>query len=147
MSEQHGTVIASVCYEQPGDIAPGDYKHRRIGKLIYYRSHDCQLRLDLIPAKAWSEGIDLFIGNFQPSEKVPEPPFVDGDLMAVTEDRGDPVRVGHIWTVQNPDSRKIGDYAADATQYQLKLIGLPVREWARVRFTDKKSIYLKVRLA
>ena len=154
MSEQRGSVLCSFCYETPGEISPEDYKHRRIGKLIFYRSHSektepsAQVRLDLIPGAAWAAGIDLFIGNFVPSEKIPEPIFITGDVYATTEDRGDHVVVGHIQTVQNPDSKRIGEYEDEPTQYQLKLIGIPVREWIKIRDSDKelKSIYLKVRL-
>lgn len=150
----HGSEICSLCYEQPGDVAPGDYRHRRIGKLFYFRSHSedrepsAQLRLDLIPAKAWADGIDLFVGNFVPSEKVPEPVYVEGDLMAATEDRGDHVNVGYVQTVQNPDSRKAGEYEDQPTQYHVKLKGLPVAAWKRLLLSDKetKSLYLKVKM-
>lgn len=153
MSERHGSAIASFCYETPGEISPEDHKHRRIGKLIFYRSHSpdkdptAQIRLDLIPGAAWAAGIDLFIANFVPCEKVPEPPFIDGDVFATTEDRGDPVFVGHIHTLQNENSKKMGEYEEDPTTYHLKLIGIPVREWIKVRDSNKenKSIYLKVR--
>jgi len=138
MSEPHGTVIGSVCYEAPGEISPEDFKHRRIGKIIYYRSHEAQLRLDLIPAAAWAAGIEWFIANFEPSDKVPEAPFLDGDLVAPTEERGNPVVVGHLHTRERePDG---------AIQYYVRIFGIPVREWIKIRDSDKekKSIYLKV---
>lgn len=146
MSEQHGTVIASLCYETPGDISPEDYKHRRIGKLIWYRSHgedkdpSAQIRLDLIPASAWAAGIKYFIGNFEESEKVPFPEMIDGDIMAVTEERGDNVVIGHIHTRERETD--------GAVQYYMELFGIPVRDWIKIRDSDKesKSIYLKVRL-
>jgi len=148
-SEVHGTPICSICYENPEDVAPGDYLHRRIGKIIYYRSDEAQVRLDLIPARAWAAGINLFVGNFVPTEKVPEPPFIDGDIMATTVDRGDNIVVGHIHTVQNHNSKKVGEYADEPTQYQVILNGIPVRDWIRIRDADKelKAIYLKVRMA
>jgi hypothetical protein len=138
MGETHGTPIASIAYEleQPTEVAC----HKRIGKLIYYRNHAAQVRLDLIPLAAWESGVEWFIGNFVPTEKVPEPPFIDGDLVAATEDRGDPVFCGHIHTRQKEHS--------DETQYFLKLVGLPVMQWKRIMESDKehRSIYLKVQL-
>lgn len=137
--EPHGSIIGFCCYEKPEDVAPEDQKHRRVGALVYYRSHQAQLRLDLIPSAAWAAGIEWFIANFIPSEKVPEPPFIDGDLFATTEVRGDPVFCGHVHTRQKDSGE---------TQYYARLIGIPVREWIRIRDADKekKSIYLKVRL-
>ena len=136
MSEQRGTQIASFCYEM--EEATEVAKHKRIGVLIYYRSHEAQVRLDLIPVGAWEMGVEWFIGNFKPTEKVPDPPFIDGDLIAATEKRGDPVFCGHIHTRQKEHS--------DETQYFFKLIGIPVMQWKRVMESDKehKSIYLKV---
>lgn len=153
MSE-HGSVIAYLCYENEGESADADSKFRRIGALVYYRSHhedkppSLKLRLDLIPASAWKRGIEYFIGNFIPSEKVPEPPFVDGDLFATSEERGKPVICGHLMTKQNESSKKVGEYEDDATQYVVRLFGIPVREWIRIRDADKekKSIYLRARL-
>ena len=146
MSDKHGSSIGSFCYESQEENP--DWKHKRIGKLIYYRSEEAQVRLDLIPSAAWAAGIDLFIANFVPCEKVPEPPYICGDVFAVTEDRGDPVCVGHVQTLQNHESKKVGEYEDEATTYHLKLIGIPVREWIKVRDSNKemKSIYLKVRL-
>ena len=145
MSEQHGSVIASFCYETPGEVSPEDYRHRRIGKLVYYRSHSpdkdpsAQIRLDLIPAAAWAAGIEYFIGNFEPSEKVPDAPFIDGDITAATEDRGDHVVVGHIHTRERESD--------GAVQFYMRIFGIPVREWIKIRDSDKerKSIYLGVR--
>src|SRR6056297_1270687 len=102
MGEQHGTIIASICYELEESTELS--RHKRIGKLIYYRNHAAQVRLDLIPLAAWESGVEWFIGNFVPTEKVPEPPFIDGDLVAATEDRGDPVFCGHIHTRQKEHS-------------------------------------------
>lgn len=138
MSEQHGTVIGSLCYEleEPTELA----KHKRVGKIVYYRSHECQIRLDLIPVSAWVAGVEWFVANFVPTEKVPEPPYIDGDLVAATEDRGDPVFCGHIHTRQKDHS--------DETQYFLQLSGIPVKQWKRIIESDKehKSIYLKVEM-
>jgi len=134
VSEQHGTIIASLCYEKETEVA----KHQRIGKLIYYRSHECQVRLDLIPVSAWKGEAEWFIGNFIPTEKVPDPPYIDGDLLAATEDRGDPVFCGHIHTRQKDHS--------DETQYFLTLSGIPTNQWRKLIESDKehKSLYLKV---
>lgn len=140
MSETHGSVIGSFCYESPKDVSPEYHKHRRIGKLIWYRSEEAQVRLDLIPGAAWAAGIEYFIANFEPSERVPEAPYIDGDITAITEDRGDFVTVGHIHTRERESD--------GAVQYYAKLFGIPVREWIKVRDSDKekKSIYLKVRM-
>lgn len=139
MSDNHGSIIGFLCYEKPEDVNPDDQRHRRIGAIVYYRSHEAQVRLDLIPCGAWADGVEWFISNFIPSEKVPDAPLIEGDLFATTEVRGDHVFCGHIHTRQK-DS---GD-----TQYFCKLLGIPVREWIRIRDADKekKSIYLKIRL-
>jgi hypothetical protein len=128
-----------MCWEDKENADPEEHKHRRIGKLIYYRTHEAQLRLDLIPAKAWASSSGWFIGNFIESEDVPEPPYIDGDLIATTEDRGDYVVAGHIHTRERDDG---------AVQYYMKLFGIPVREWIKIRDSNKesKSIYLKVNL-
>lgn len=144
--ETHGTVIAYLCYEIEDQF-------KRIGALIYFRSHkddsppEAQVRLDMIPSKAWANGIKYFVGNFIPSEKIPEPVFIDGDLLASTEERGKPVCCGHIHLRQNAASKKNGEYQDHATQYYMELYGIPVTQWLRVHDSDreKKSIYLKVR--
>ncbi len=134
--KKSGTIIASVCYEmeEPTELA----RHKRIGKIIYFRNHAAQVRLDAIPIKAWVSGVEYFVANFAPTEKVPDPPYIDGDLVAATEDRGDPVFCGHIHTRQKDHS--------DETQYYLTLVSLPVMQWKRVMASDRehKSIYLRV---
>lgn len=136
--EIHGTLIANVCYERKEDVNPDDYPHRRIGAIIYYRSHEAQLRLDLIPAGAWADGVEYFIANFIPSEKVPEPPLIEGDLFATTEVRGDHVFCGHIHTRQKDSGE---------TQYYAKINGLPIYQWKKIISADSsKSLYLKIRL-
>lgn len=151
MSEQHGSVIAYIAYAKK-ECADADETYHRIGALIYYRSHHddkpphAQFRLDGIPAKAFNEG-KMLIGNFIPSEKVPEPPYIDGDLFAATEERGKPIICGHIHTVQSGGSKKLGEYEDDATQYQIVLNVLPVYQWKKVIGSEeKRSIYLRARI-
>ncbi len=131
-----GSIIASMAYEldKPTELS----RHKAIGKLIYFRSHEAQIRLDLIPFGAWAKDAEWFIGNFLSSEKVPDPPYIDGDLVAATESRGDPVFCGHIHTRQTEDGTQ--------TQYFMTLKGIPVMQWKRVMQSNKehKSIYLKV---
>lgn len=140
VSEMNGSALCSLCYEDPREVSPEDFKHRRIGKLIYFRSGDANVRLDIIPSAAWAAGIEYFIGNFTPSEKVPEPPFIDGDLIAQTEDRKDPVFVGHIKTRERDSD--------GAVQYYMELRAIPIYQWKKLIESDKehKSLYLKVRL-
>lgn len=152
--EQHGSVIAYLAYATKKNAADADEVYHRIGCLIYYRSHkddappSAQIRLDLIPASAWAEGNFKLIGRFMPTEKVPEPPYIDGDLFAATEQRGLPVICGHIHTDQNENSKKAGEYESDATIYFGTLSGLPVYQWLRIHDSQKelKSIYLNVRM-
>lgn len=154
-NEQHGSVIAYLAYAIKKAAADADEAYHRIGALVWYRSHkedappSAQVRLDLIPASAWAEGNFKFIGKFRPVEgKVPEPPYIDGDLFAATEQRGLPVICGHIHTDQNENSKKVGEYESDATIFFGTLSGLPVYQWLRIHDSQKelKSIYLNVRM-
>jgi DNA repair exonuclease SbcCD nuclease subunit len=134
---EHGSVIAYLCYEKKVK-SDEDTKYFRVGSLLYYRSHKdhvsptVQVRIDFIPDEALQFEFEFFIGNFIPSEKVPEPPFIDGDLFATTEERGMPVICGHIHTRQNASSKKLGNYEDEPTQYYFKLRGLPVYQWKKI---------------
>ena len=141
----HGTVIARLCYpldsEQTRigkDGEPYTVTHEPIGLLIFYRTGEFQVRLDMIPVSAWKREIEWFIGNFIPSEKVPEPPFVEGDLIAATDSRGDQVVIGYLQCRQDEIGR---------TQYYMKFYGLPVSglKSACSKPDGKKSMYMRVR--
>jgi hypothetical protein len=141
--ELHGTVIARLAYELDGPVSmvgkdgePYTASHKTIGLLIFYRTGEAQVRLDMIPLSAWIGGDEWFIGNFIPSEKVPEAPFVDGDLVASTDTRGEPVTVGHIHARQNEFGM---------SQYYMRLYGIPVSGWRRaIQAGEGKSLYLRV---
>lgn len=145
---EHGSVIAYLCYEKKVK-SDEDTKYFRVGSLLYYRSHKdhvsptVQIRMALIPDEALLREFEYFIGNFIPSEKVPEPPYIDGDLFATTEERGMPVICGHIHTRQNLNSKKLGVYEDEPTQYYLKLRGIPVYQWGKLM--EGKSICLTAR--
>jgi hypothetical protein len=143
--EPHGTVIARICYpldspqERIGkDGEPYTISHEPIGLLIFYRTGEFQFRLDVIPVSAWTKGIEWFIGNFIPSEKVPEAPYVDGDLIAATDKRGEPCTIGYVQGRQDELGR---------AQYYMKFYGLPVSglKSACSKPDGKKSMYLRVR--
>ena len=131
----NGTIIADLCYKD-GEA------FRTIGSLIYFRTHEAEIRLDIIPAKAWATEVEWFIGNFIESEKVPEPPFVDGDITAVGEVRGKRVKLGHIHTRDN----EVGQ-----TQYFFTLFGVPTVAWSKIIEVNlegggKHALYLKVEM-
>lgn len=152
--EQHGSVIAYIAYATKKDAADVDEVYHRFGAVVFYRSHKAdepphaQIRLDMIPASAWAEGNFRFVGKFIPGYKNPEPPYLDGDLFAATEQRGLPVICGHIHTDQNHHSNKVGEYESDATLFWGQITGLPVYQWLRIHDSQKefKSIYLNIRI-
>lgn len=124
---EHGTEIARICYEK---ILPsGDKKYVPIGRLIYFRAHkegaapSCQFRWDVVPSSAWMKNPETwFIGNFIPSEKVPEAPSLDGDIYVTSDVLNDHVVIGHIKSRER-DGEENPDYAV---QYYMQLYGLPV---------------------
>ena len=131
----NGTTIAQLCYEDKGG-------YRNIGSLIYFRTHEAEVKLDIIPMRAWATGEEYFIGNFVPSEKVPEPPFIDGDIMATTDERGKPVQVGHMHT---------RDDAVGNTQYFFTLFGIPVSAWRNAikqseEGKGRRALYMKIEM-
>jgi hypothetical protein len=135
--DSNGTVIADLCYRD------GE-RFRKIGALIYYRSHDAEVRLDIIPAGLWSSGESWFFGNFKEHEKVPEPPFIEGNIVAATQERGKPVTVGHIHTYED-------DHGGDRVQYRMELFGIPVGQWRRAIESDKgdgdkRSLFMRVEM-
>lgn len=120
---EHGTVIASICFEKI--MASGEKKHIPIGKLIYFRAHkensepSAQFRWDLCPATAWTSNPDTwFIGNFESSEKIPDAPYLDGDIFVTSDVLKDHVVIGHIKTRQRDHN--------DDTQYYMQLHGIPM---------------------
>jgi hypothetical protein len=122
-----GTIIADMCYEYFDEA--GRKKHRKIGSLFYYRSHvgdmpSAQFRWDMLPSEAWKKDPAVyFIGNFMPSEKVPEPPYVCGMIYVPSDVRGERTQIGHIGSRQKPNS--------DETQYYMQLFGVPLRELSK----------------
>jgi len=120
---EHGTKIADLCYEY---FEHKEKRHRTIGSLFYFRNHSggcpsAQLRLDLIPSVAWKMNPEVyFIGNFVPSEKIPDAPDICGNIYVPSDKRGERTYLGHIGTRETPDGEK--------TQYYLQLFGVPLRE-------------------
>lgn len=118
-----GTVVADMCYEY---FEGNQKKHRKIGSLVYFRNHSggcpsAQLRLDLVPSVAWKSNPECwFIGNFIESEKIPEAPYVCGNIYVPSDVRGDRTQLGYIITDEKDDG--------SATQYRFKLFGVPLRE-------------------
>ncbi len=135
-----GTIIADMCYEYFDEA--GRKKHRKIGSLLYYRSHvgdepTAQFRWDLLPSTAWAKNPDTyFIGNFMPSEKVPEPPYVCGMVYVPSDVRGERVQVGHIGSRQRADG--------DETQYYMQLFGVPLRELSKAVTKGYRARILEV---
>jgi hypothetical protein len=116
----NGTFVADIAYE----VEPYRKKYHRIGAILYFRSHECKIKLiDFPPTDRY------IIGKFKPSEKVPEAPYLEGDVFikdAAEVDR----KVGHIHSEQN----EVGD-----TMYWLKFDVCVVIERAH-------AIWLKVKL-
>lgn len=144
--EKHGTVIGRLCFELDAPTVmvgrSGEEftaTHQTIGLLIYYRTGEAQVRLDGIAVSALSHGTEWFIANFIPSEKVPEPPFVEGNLVASTETRGEPLLCGYITSRQNEHGK---------AQYAMRLYSLPVSGWRRAIEALEpraKAIYLRLK--
>ena len=131
----NGTTIADLCYME------GE-RYRNIGSLIYFRTHAAEIKLDLIPMSAWTAGKDWFIGNFMPSDKVPDAPYVEGDIMATTDERGNPIKVGHVHTRDDEDGN---------AQYYLTLFGIPIGVWRKaIKESDegggRRSLFLGIKL-
>lgn len=122
MSAGNGHLIASLCYEY---IEGGQKRYKSFGSLWYYRNHSggtpsAQIRLDLIPSKAWSNNPDTwFIGNFKESEEIKDPPYVEGQIFVPSDVRGDRLEIGHIGTRETADG--------ESTQYYLQFFGVPLR--------------------
>jgi|TARA_R100000479_G_scaffold104925_1_gene52429 hypothetical protein len=143
--EPHGTIVARLCFELDAPTVQknrdgSEYisKHSTIGLLIYYRTGEAQIRLDSIPISAFRDGVEFFIGNFIESEKVPEPPYIEGDIVSPTDTRGEPVTCGYILSKQDESGR---------TQYAMRLYSIPVGQWKKAisqSDLNKKSLYLKV---
>jgi hypothetical protein len=133
--KQNGTTIADLCYKDGDD-------YRNVGSLIYFRTDEADVRLDIIPIGLWKQGEEWLIGNFMPSEKIPDAPYIDGDITAPSDKRGERIKVGHIHTRDN----EIGD-----AQYYMTLFGIPVGSWRKlIAESDagkgKRSLFLKVEM-
>lgn len=129
--KQNGTCIADFCYKD------GEH-YRKVGSLIYFRSHDADVKLDLIPIGLWKTGEEWLIGNFIPSEKIPEPEFIDGDIMARTDERGVKIKIGHIHT---------RDDAGGNAQYYMQMFGIPIGQWRDLiskQGEGRSSLYLPI---
>ena len=134
-SNRNGTTIASMCYLDDG-------RYRAIGSLVYFRNHKAELILHIIPMRAWTAGNEYFIGNFRATEKVPESPYIEGDIMATTDERGKPIHIGHVHTRDN---------AIGETQYFMSLFGIPVGAWRKLITSSdngdgRKPLYLQIKL-
>lgn len=132
---KNGTNIADIAFKE-------EERYRNIGSIIYYRSHDAELRLDLIPVSAWAKDKVWFFGNFIESDKVPVAPYIEGDILAATDKRGSRIPIGHIHTRDNEH----GD-----VQYYLTLYGVPVGKWRQIIASDgedggKRSMFLPIKL-
>lgn len=101
----NGTYIADLAREVDGS-------YEKVGAMLYFRTHDCKVRLDKPTRHA--------IGKFIPTGKVPEAPMIEGDLFH----RGE--KVGHIHSQQN----EYGD-----TLYWLRVV--KVTGWLNVKLEDK----------
>lgn len=121
--KHNGTVVGDFCYKDGESF-------RKVGSLIYYRSHDAVVRLDLIPSRMWATGETYLIANFIASEKVSEAPLIEGDVVAKTDERGARIKVGHI------HSR---DDAVGNAQYYIELFGLPVGGWREAIINNGES--------
>lgn len=82
----NGTFIADIAHE----VESYSGRYRRIGSILYFRSHECKVKITDVPPVGTN-----VIGKFRPSEKVPEPPMIEGDLFDKEE------KVGHIHSQQN----------------------------------------------
>jgi len=142
-----GTVIANVGYE-----VPQSSEYRKIGALYYYRNHkggtpDAQLRLDVMPSVAWENNPECwFVGNFIPTEKIPDAPYICGRLFVPSDKRGDRTYIGQVISDESEDGSK--------QQYRMKLFGIPLREIskgikARLKedsSTKHNSVYIGIEL-
>ena len=135
-TEKHnGSTICDLCYKDGEG-------YRNIGSLIYFRTHEAEVKLDLLPCRAWKIGREWFIGNFMPCEKVPEPPYIAGDIMATTDERGNPIKVGHVHTRDNETGE---------TQYYLTLFGIPIGVWRKaIKESDegggRRSLFMRIKM-
>ena len=110
----NGTFIADIAYE----TEPYTKEYHRIGAILYFRSHECKVKLIDFPPT------DRFIiGKFKESDKVPEAPYLEGDVFFKDE------QVGHLHSEQN----EVGD-----TMYWLKFDALVE--------PDQGAIWLKVKM-
>lgn len=111
----NGTFIADIAFE----IEEYSGRYQRIGGLLYFRSHECKVKL------SQNTPVDRFvIGKFRPSEKVPDAPMLEGDMFLKK------VKVGHIHSEQD---------AGGGTLYWMKfndVIEVEETVWLRVELED-----------
>lgn len=132
----NGSLLCNICYKD------GE-KLRTVGSIIYYRSHEAEIRLDTIPIGLWKQGYEWLFGIFMKSEKVTDPPFIEGDITATTDTRGDRLKVGHITTKD--------DAKGDDVTYLVKMFGIPIGAWRKLiadsdAGNGRRSLYLKVEI-
>jgi len=82
----NGTFIADIARETEEYSG----KYERIGAILYFRSHDCKIKITKTPPIEKN-----IIGKFRSSEKVAEAPLIEGDMLLNGE------KVGHIHSEQN----------------------------------------------
>lgn len=135
MPPRNGQSICDLCYKD------GE-SHRNVGSVIFFRTDEADVRLDILPLKLWSKGEENLIGNFIPSEKVPDAPFIEGDVTAPSDERGKRIKVGHIHTDERPSGE---------AYYWMTLFGIPVGAWRKIILatesgSGKRSMFLKVEM-
>jgi hypothetical protein len=127
----NGSPLAKIAYLR-------DKKWTTVGRLIYFRSHEVRIKLNVLPLWAMMNK-QWMLGTFVEQFKVAEPPYLDGDVIVKTED-GDQV-IGKLITYQNE--------TGTVTHYMVQLSALPaakVVQAMKEAEVDKKSIWLDIRL-
>lgn len=77
------------------------------------------------------------LGNYEPCEKVPTPPYLAGDV--VYKQGGVAAVLGRLITYQ--------DATGDKTSYMLNLHGVPIKKWRELLMDGGKTgIWLDVQL-
>lgn len=110
----NGTFIADVCHEIDGE-------YEKVGAILYFRSHHCKVKFIKSPPVGKN-----IIGKFIESDKLPDAPMVEGDLML------NGATIGHIHSQQNEK----GD-----TLYWMRVsIHIPAQGvplWIKVKLEDE----------
>ena len=122
--ERKGTIVGNLAYK---DI---DGTYIRCGAVIYYRDHNgfspsARVRLDMVPIGALARNPnDWLVATFNPSDKIPEAPYIHGELFVPSDIRGDRTYAGKIITEEKEDG--------SSTHYRVTLDGVPLREYAKM---------------